>query len=96
MALLQKHILEGSVGVWGKVSMPSHPELTKEQAAAMVQWILQASSSPDFSYYTGTEGKFPVVKKGAYLLTASYTDHGVEGTLSQRLKGIDRMVFYYK
>ena len=96
IALLQKHILEGSVGVWGKVSMPSHPELTKEQAADIVQWIQQSASSPDVTYYTGTEGKFSVVKKGAYLLTASYTDHGVEGAHSQRLKGMDRTVIYCK
>lgn len=96
MALLQKHILEGSVGVWGNVSMPSHPELTKEQAAAMVKWIQKSASSPDVMYYTGTEGKFTIAKKGEYLLTASYTDHGVENAHSQRLKGTDRTIIYYK
>ena len=61
IAQLQKHILEGSVGVWGKVSMPSHPELTKEQATAMVQWIQQSAASPGTLLITP-------VQKGSLLL----------------------------
>ena len=95
-ALLQKHILEGSTGVWGNVSMPSHPELNKEQAANMVQWILQIAADDNTDYYIGTTGAFQILasKKGAYLLTASYTDHGLENAASQRLKGEDKTVIY--
>ena len=97
-ALLQKRILEGSTGVWGNVSMPSHPELNKEQAASMVQWILQIAADANTDYYIGTTGSFqiPANKKGAYLLTASYTDHGLENDNSPGLKGEDRVVIYAK
>lgn len=97
-ALLQKHILEGSTGVWGNVSMPSHPELNKEQTANMVQWILQITADNNTDYYIGTTGTFqiPANKKGAYLLTASYTDHGLENEAAQRLKGENKMVIYSK
>jgi len=98
IALLQKHILEGSTGVWGNVSMPSHPELNKEQAVNMVQWILQITADTNTDYYIGTTGSFqmPANKKGAYLLTASYTDHGLDNDVAQRLKGEDRIVIYSK
>ena len=97
-ALLQKHILEGSTGVWGNVTMPSHPELNKEQAAIMVQWILQMAADANTEYYISTTGTFqiPANKKGAYVLTASYTDHGLENDASQRLKGEDKVVIYCK
>ncbi|TKK71583.1 c-type cytochrome [Ilyomonas limi] len=97
-ALLQKHILEGSTGVWGNVSMPSHPELNKEQAANIVQWILQITTDNNTDYYVGTTGTFQIRsnKKGAYLLTGSYTDHGVENNAAQQLKGQDRIIIYSK
>jgi cytochrome c len=97
-ALLQKRILEGSTGVWGNVSMPSHPELNKDQAAIMVQWILKVAADTNTDYYIGTNGSFqiPANKKGAYLLTASYVDHGLENDASQRLKGEGRIVVYGK
>lgn len=98
MALLQKHILEGSTGVWGNVSMPSHPELNKEQATEMIQWILQLAGNANTEYYIGTNGIFqiPASKKGAYLLTASYTDHGSQNDTFQRLKGEDKVLIYNK
>lgn len=33
-------IREGSVGVWGNVIMPRHPQVTQEQAESMAMWIL--------------------------------------------------------
>ena len=97
-ALLQKRILEGSKGVWGDVPMPSHPELNREQAAGMVQWILQTATDANTDYYIGTTGSFqiPANKKGAYLLNASYTDHGVENDTLHRLKGEDKVFIYSK
>ena len=38
IGLLEKRIREGSIGVWGKVAMPTHPELTNEQIESMVKW----------------------------------------------------------
>jgi cytochrome c len=34
--LLEKHIREGSTGVWGTVTMPTHQELTREETQKMV------------------------------------------------------------
>jgi len=87
---LSRHILEGASGAWSSIKMPSHPELTMEQAAACVTWILKTAADPDTNYYTGTEGIFRVAvppdskakDKGTLVLIASYTD-------SQRMQGRD-------
>ncbi|WP_299466231.1 c-type cytochrome [Mucilaginibacter sp.] len=95
--LLTKRIKEGSAGIWGKVSMPTHPELTADEAASTVKWILKQANDPNVSYYTGTEGAFRTrpagtEKKGTYILTASYTDHGLKGGTGKRLKGEDVVI----
>jgi cytochrome c len=98
IALLQKRIKEGSTGVWSKTPMPSHPELSDAQIKNMVQWITQHASAANVYYYVGLEGNFilPAANKiGAYILTASYTDHGVnnKGLL---LEGKDAIVINLK
>lgn len=96
--LLVKRIREGSTGVWGKETMPTHPELTTEETKAAVQWMLKNGADPNVSYYIGLTGSFrikaPVVpnKKGAYILTASYTDHGLKNAMGKHLKGQDVVV----
>jgi len=78
--------------------MPSHPDLTTEQAAASVTWILKTAADPQTSYYTGTEGAFRVTAppdsdaKGVLVLTASYTDHGSKNDPSLRIVGRDTVV----
>jgi cytochrome c len=37
---LTDKVIKGSVGVWGQVVMPSHPNLKKEDAEEMVRYIL--------------------------------------------------------
>ncbi len=95
MALLEKRIKNGSTGVWGKTPMPTHPELTDAQIKNMVQWIMQNASEPGTNYYIGLEGNFNLQtsanKNGAYVLTATYTDHGVNNS-GQRLEGRDAML----
>jgi cytochrome c len=96
MALLQKRIKEGSTGVWGKTAMPTHPELSDAQIKNMVQWIMQNASAPGVHYYIGMEGNFNVQtltanKNGAYLLSASYTDHGTNN-MGERLEGKDAII----
>jgi cytochrome c len=94
---LSRHILQGASGAWGSIKMPSHPDLTAEQAAACVSWILKTAADPETSYYTGTEGSFratvpPDAKakdKGVLVLIASYTDHGSKDDPSQRMQGHD-------
>ena len=94
MALLQKRISEGSKGVWGKVPMPTHPELTTQQTSEMVKWIMQITSDPTVHYYIGSEGPLHLnnpnnSKTAACILTASYTDHGLKEDSTHRLKGQD-------
>jgi len=96
--LLQKRIREGSTGIWGKVSMPTHPELSSEQIRVMIKWIMENAVVDNGHYYSGTEGTFNVPETGkpqALLLTASYTDHGINNTGS-RLEGKDVVVVRVK
>jgi cytochrome c len=87
---MSRRILQGTSGAWGSAKMPSHPDLTAEQAAACVTWILTTAADPETNYYTGTEGSFRVTvppdskakDKGVLVLIASYTD-------SQRMQGRD-------
>jgi cytochrome c len=97
---LVKHIRKGSTGLWGKERMPTHPELTTGETKSIVQWILKTAKNPDVNYYIGLTGSFRIkskttsVKKGAYILTASYTDHGLKSTPAKRLKGQDIVVIF--
>ena len=80
-----KRVREGSTGVWGKVSMPTHPELQQQEAEDVVRWVLQHGAERDVNYYVGMDGIIKVKGKGAYVLTASYVDHGLK-------EGQDRVV----
>ena len=82
---LANKIINGSSGTWGDVKMPPHPDLKIGQAREIVRWILKNNSDPDQSYLAGTEGAFRTKEKpniepgkGVYILTASYTDHGMK------------------
>ena len=101
IALLSKRIRYGSAGIWGKTSMPTHPELTKKETQNIVRWMLQNGANPDINYYTGLDGSFRInshpasKRKGAYILTAIYIDHGIKDDPSkQRLKGQDVVVVH--
>ncbi|MEP6597324.1 MAG: c-type cytochrome [Ginsengibacter sp.] len=100
IALLVKNIREGSTGVWGKVSMPTHPELTKEETQDIVQWMFQNAADTSTNYFIGTEGSFRIKppagsqQKATYMLTASYPDHGVNDASKQHLKGQDIIIIH--
>ncbi len=97
MALLEKSIREGSSGVWGNVKMPTHPELSREQIQNMVKWVMQNASVAGVDYCIGAEGSFSLPsKKGIFLFTASYTDHGIITDSIHRLKGQDVTVIRTK
>jgi cytochrome c len=97
-ALLTKHIKEGSAGIWGKAPMPTHPELTTAETETAVKWLYKQAGNFNVTYYTGLEGVFrtkaiPADKKGTYVITASYTDHGLKTAPGkQRVTGRDVMV----
>ena len=97
ISLMEKRIKNGSTGVWGKTPMPTHPELSDIQIKNMVQWIVQNASAPNVHYYIGLDGNFNLQtanKNGAYVLTASYTDHGINST--SRLEGRDVVIIKTK
>jgi cytochrome c len=93
MILLEKSIREGSSGVWGNVKMPTHPELNQKQIEDIVKWIMRSASMPGVDFYIGAEGMFSLPQKSsAFLLTASYIDHGTSTDSTNRLKGQDRII----
>jgi cytochrome c551/c552 len=89
---LTRRIKDGSSGIWGKEKMPSHPELSAAEIKNSVSWILKNAAAPGVTYYNGTAGILQFPRKGSYMLTASYTDHGIKGAAEKRLKGFDRVV----
>jgi cytochrome c len=84
-ARLVRKIREGGSGEWGKVMMPAHPQLTDEQASAMVAYILSladrktsAPSLPVRGAYVPPAGSGDA-PKGVLVLRAAYTDRGANG-----------------
>jgi cytochrome c len=80
---LSEKILNGGAGEWGETAMAAHPQLSKEQASQMVEYILSLANE-------NTKPGLPIqsiVKtgqqtEGAYILQASYTDKGAKGVPS--------------
>lgn len=100
--LLAKRVLEGSTSIWGSASMPTHPELSVQEARDIVSWILENAQNPNLNYYTGTEGSIKLkspdgaVQKGAFMLSATYSDHGAKNNLRQSLTSKDVILLYVK
>jgi len=97
IAQVGKRVKDGSTGIWGKVLMPTHPELTTAQAQTIVDWILHYAAEAGTDYYVGTLGTFKLKPQGSgngvYVLTASYIDHGVKADSTKpRLEGSGVMV----
>ncbi len=76
---LSRHILDGSINIWGSAQMPAHPEFNKDQGIAMARYILEQGKSQWQWVYTGLDGLIKIKEKpaniseGVYVLTASYT-----------------------
>lgn len=95
MASLERHVREGSTGIWGEATMPTHTELSNEQIHNMIKWIMENASNNDAHYYIGTKGSFTVpesVNGGAFLLTATYTDHGVANGEGRLQSGVSVVI----
>jgi cytochrome c len=41
-AKLAKKVREGGVGVWGQIPMPANPQVSADEATALVKWVLTA------------------------------------------------------
>ena len=100
--LLAKRIQEGSTGVWGGASMPTHTEISIQDARDIANWILENGQDPNLNYYAGIEGairlKAPegTTQKGAFMLSATYSDHGTINNPKQYLSSKDRILVYIK
>ena len=71
--------------MWGKVNMPAHPQLTEQQASAMVAYVLSLAepktnlpSLPDKGSYLPAAGSGDA-PRGVVVLRAEYTDRGANG-----------------
>ena len=40
VAKLAKKVREGGVGVWGQIPMPANPQVSADEATALVKWIM--------------------------------------------------------
>ncbi|HEX2779631.1 MAG TPA: c-type cytochrome, partial [Gemmatimonadaceae bacterium] len=84
-ARLVRKVRGGGSGVWGKVMMPAHPQLTEEQASEMVAYILSLADTKKTVPSLPTRGSYtPSTASGSapkevLVLRAAYTDRGANG-----------------
>lgn len=99
---LARHIKEGISGIWmAGIAMPAHPDISHNTASEMVRWILQNAAIPSIDIYRGVDGTFwckPVNLKsdGAFVLKASYRDHGTKENPESTLEGNDIIMIVEK
>lgn len=81
---LTKKVIAGGSGVWGEVPMAGHPQLSTEDAAEMMKYVLSlANENADKSlpikgsFTTKTTSKDKGY--GTYILRAAYEDQGANG-----------------
>ena len=88
-AMLADRIINGSVGVWGEHAMSAHPNLSKRDAALMVEYIMSLNEPKAVPEALPLAGSFTTAApegtrgRGAYLLRVAYTDKG-----SEQVKGL--------
>jgi cytochrome c len=94
VTLLSKKVVNGSAATTGTEKMPAHPDLANGHATAIVRWILKNAADPNVDYLRGLEGSFRTqvtppknATRAVYLLTASYTDHGLPDEPATRKQG---------
>jgi cytochrome c len=81
LGVLASRIIRGTSGNWGETAMSAHPTLTQAEAQQMVRYILSLAASPT-AQSIPVKGAYKFVRhlenntRGAYYLTASYTDQG--------------------
>ncbi len=84
-ARLVRKIREGGSGVWGKVNMPAHPQLTDKQASAMAAYILSVANRKTSAPPLPVRGAYAApagsgdAPKGVVVLRSAYTDRGANG-----------------
>lgn len=92
---LAHKIIEGGSGNWGTRQMSAHPALALADAKVLVNYILSLSGDEARPKVSGSialdkdKGK----TRGAYILSASYTDNGANGI--KPINGKDYIVLRY-
>lgn len=87
---LTKKIIAGGGGVWGETVMAAHPDLSTQDAAEMVSYILNLASEKsevNTLPLTGSyQASIPSADKGQgiFILRAAYADQGANGLPSLR------------
>jgi cytochrome c551/c552 len=79
LTYLQGKIITGGSGVWGEVTMPAHPTITKDesrQIALYIQSLADSGSKRISLPASGTITPEPTQGANVFVLTASYTDNG--------------------
>ncbi|MFY0686405.1 MAG: PQQ-dependent sugar dehydrogenase [Cyclobacteriaceae bacterium] len=78
-------IINGGVGVWGEHGMSAHPDITEEQAAQIVDYIMGLNDPQLGPKVIPLSGAFTTNipskhnDKGSYLLRVAYADKGSKG-----------------
>ncbi|MGV3502085.1 MAG: PQQ-dependent sugar dehydrogenase [Adhaeribacter sp.] len=79
VARLANKVIAGGGGVWGPDAMNAHPQLSREEATAIVQYVLSLATQQS-QLSLPRSGKAPLqqhqTEVGHYQLTAAYTDQG--------------------
>jgi cytochrome c len=87
--LVQK-IIKGGGGVWGEVSMPSHPTISESDVQQIVSWVLSLDNKEALKASLPPSGNIipSAAQKPAsvLVLSASYTDKG--GNNAKALTGV--------
>ncbi len=74
-------IIKGGSGVWGEREMAAHPEVSKQDATLMAEYILSLAGPPPGQQSHPAQGRLALKDHkagipGRYYLQASYTDRG--------------------
>ncbi len=82
--VLADRIINGSVGIWGEHAMSAHPDLSKKDATAMIDYIMGLNDPINAPKELPLSGEYALNApdgtngKGGYVLRVAYTDKGTE------------------
>jgi cytochrome c len=100
---LSEKVIKGSQGAWGDQIMPAQTHLPPDQVQDVIRWILRNAQAEDYAFFPGFQGAFRTWEEkpgkgpgAAYVLSAHYLDHGLDGNPPQSKLGKDELVLYPK
>ncbi|MBT8223609.1 MAG: c-type cytochrome, partial [Eudoraea sp.] len=89
---IQNKIITGGSGVWGEVTMPAHPNISNEESRQLALYIQSLAGEGNRKESLPASGSIypdPEQEDKVLVLTASYTDEGLQGAAS--LTGSNRI-----